>query len=139
MTVTREQGLAFVEALTGYVVVADQQVAAKSPHVMTHLEAVLGYDRVPSIYQMHYPASYESNIHPFWDYLRAVIDVLDTRENNHTESLERERTILRDLLQEFAYAGVSFEDDRLTYVELQVEKETLEEAKAILRGDNNET
>lgn len=37
------------------------------------------------------------------------------------------------------YAGVSFEDDRLSYVELQVEKETLEEAKAILESGNNET
>lgn len=49
--VTREQALAFVEALTGYELVwtgediTDEK--QKSPHAMTHLQAVLGQREVP--------------------------------------------------------------------------------------------
>lgn len=50
MTVTKEQALAFVEALTGYTAVADNGSddcgERKSPHAATHLEAVLGQGNV---------------------------------------------------------------------------------------------
>lgn len=48
--VTREQALAFVDALTGWQDIADQQGTPKSPHAMTHLAAVIGAGKVPSMH-----------------------------------------------------------------------------------------
>jgi hypothetical protein len=41
-TVTKEQALAFLDALVGWEDIADQQARPKSPHALTHIEAVLG-------------------------------------------------------------------------------------------------
>ena len=49
MTVTKEQAIAFVEALTGYTETSeagDSKGALKSPHAATHLEAILGIGEV---------------------------------------------------------------------------------------------
>lgn len=88
MTVTKEQALAFVEALTGWEDVSDRQCKPKSPHAHTHLEAILGYRRVPGTgeiaglpqyikYGMNQQEIVRS--YAFFDYLQAVINVLDPR------------------------------------------------------------
>jgi hypothetical protein len=45
----QQRALALLEAMLGWEAVGDEQGKPKSPHVMTHLEAVLGFERVPGM------------------------------------------------------------------------------------------
>jgi hypothetical protein len=47
-TVTREQALAFVEAIAGWEDIAEQQQRPNSPAALTHLKAILGENMVPA-------------------------------------------------------------------------------------------
>lgn len=54
------------------------------------------------------------------------------------EQATQERDHLRGLLREFVHCGVSFDDARISYVEMQVDRRLLADAKAALK-DQEET
>jgi hypothetical protein len=53
------------------------------------------------------------------------------QKRQRIDALEAERDRLRGLLNEVADSGVAFEDDRLSYVEVQIDSETF----AVIRGE----
>jgi hypothetical protein len=70
-----QKALALLEAMLGWEAVGDEQGRPKSPHVQTHLEAVLGYERVPG--------------------MEMVKDAIDPRKGKlYTQSTDRVRKLL---------------------------------------------
>ena len=54
MNLTRAQAQAFVEALTGWIDLSEQNGTPRSPHAFTHLEAVFGKGEVATAQDMCY-------------------------------------------------------------------------------------
>ncbi len=89
-TVTREQALAFVDALVGWEDIGEEQAKPKSPHALTHFEAVLGQGKLTSSFEIQrgpvildsfrrFPdvwrkekEAYDAKVVPFIRYLLAV-------------------------------------------------------------------
>ena len=59
-----------------------------------------------------------------------LIRALDALRDNNQLRAENQR--LREALKELAYSPVAFTDDRISYVEMQVDKDVLETAKKAL-------
>ena len=49
--------------------------------------------------------------------------------------LTAENKVMRELLNEVAVAGVPFDDPRIDYVEIQVDRDTLDEIRDLLGGE----
>lgn len=83
--ITRAQALAFMESLVGY-----DKGRLKSPHAVTHLAAVLGYEKVPwirtvidSLAKDQEEGVYKDDrvlMDSFIEYLEAVVARLKERE-----------------------------------------------------------
>lgn len=89
--VSREQAKAFVEAVSGFLdvgIVGDGPQSQgigypKSTHVLTHLAAVMGYGKVPTVWDIERidteptpPAASLAKVQAFAGYLREVADAL---------------------------------------------------------------
>ena len=48
--ISRDQALAFIESLTGWIDLSEQNQTPKSPHALTCLQAVIGATRVGTVY-----------------------------------------------------------------------------------------
>ena len=83
MTLNADQGLAFMEALTGLEAIAPGCNTPKSPHARTCLAAVLGQNGVPfagdvaNWMQHRNVPGYPEKLRNFIRYLRAVGDALE--------------------------------------------------------------
>lgn len=78
-----DQGLAFIEALTGMEPLGNGQVVPKSPHARTCLAAILGQSAVPFAgdiaqwSQHRNTPGYPLRLRNFIKYLRAIADALE--------------------------------------------------------------
>jgi len=80
-TVTREQALAFVDALVPTTFIDQAGHVPVRADSRVHLEAVLGQGNVPTCYEAdhacNYPkSSYRPKLEAFLDYLQGVVDAL---------------------------------------------------------------
>ena len=65
------------------------------------------------------------------DWRDTKIMTLETR----IAELERERDRMRELLREIACSGVTFSDERVGYVEVQIGREVWEELRREMEGE----
>ena len=81
---------------------------------------------------------------PPWPPKTNVITVLaqqcDMAREAETRQMEAERCLRKaeELLSEFVHSGVSFEDERIEYVEMQVGKSLIRDAMRWLHGRSNQ-
>lgn len=62
---------------------------------------------------------------------RKAVEAWNTRVNSHAE-LERERDALAAALRELMNWGVEFDDERLGYISVQVDREAIKDAQRVL-------
>jgi hypothetical protein len=82
MNVTRSQAAAFVDSLTGWIDLSEDNGTPKSPHALTHLNAVLGLGRVPGVQDViraNEGAAFKSSfdkVNNLADFLEGVVKAL---------------------------------------------------------------